>query len=134
MSKLDFKFSDGGRSKYYEKTNVSDCGVRAIAIALDRDYDEVYKEAMSFLGYSPRNGILIKDCKKLFTHFGFKWHACMKIGTGCKVHLAKGEVPMNKTIVCSVSKHLVCVKNGVIYDRFDPSRDGTRCVYGYYYL
>jgi hypothetical protein len=34
--------------------------------------------------------------------------------------------------VVRVSKHLVAVVNGVIYDNHNPSRDGTRCVYGYY--
>ena len=32
----------------------------------------------------------------------------------------------------SVSKHITAVVDGVIHDTFDPSRDGTRCVYGYW--
>lgn len=30
------------------------------------------------------------------------------------------------------SKHLTCVKDRVLYDTYDCSRDGTRCVYGYW--
>ena len=47
------------------------------------------------------------------------------------VHLKDDEIPKVRLIV-SVSKHLTCVKDGIIYDSYDPSRNGTRCVYGYY--
>jgi hypothetical protein len=55
----------------------------------------------------------------------------MKIGQGCKVHLRKEELPSGRLIV-SVSRHLTAVIDGVIYDNHDCSRDGSRCVYGYY--
>jgi hypothetical protein len=42
-----------------------------------------------------------------------------------------GELPIGRLIV-SVSKHLVAVVDGVIHDTHDPSRAGTRCVYGYW--
>jgi hypothetical protein len=32
----------------------------------------------------------------------------------------------------SREQHAVAVIDGVIRDTFDPSRDGSRCVYGYY--
>ena len=55
----------------------------------------------------------------------------MAIGSGCKVHLRADELPSGRLIV-SVSKHLTAVIDGVIHDNHDPSRDGTRCVYGYF--
>jgi hypothetical protein len=55
----------------------------------------------------------------------------MRIGSGCKVHLAKDELPNGRLIV-RVSKHITAVINGVIHDTHDFSRDGTRCVYGYF--
>lgn len=55
----------------------------------------------------------------------------MGIGTGCRGHLREGELPNGRLIV-SVSRHMVAVIDGVIYDTHDPSRDGTRCVYGYW--
>jgi hypothetical protein len=55
----------------------------------------------------------------------------MEIGKGCKVHLRADELPKGK-IICSVSRHLVAVIDGVINDTHDCSRDGNRCVYGYY--
>lgn len=54
----------------------------------------------------------------------------MTIGSGCKVHLKASELP-NGRLVCFVSRHFVAVIDGAILDTYDPSRDGTRCVYGY---
>lgn len=55
----------------------------------------------------------------------------MQIGQGCEVHLRADELPPGRLIV-SVSKHVTAVINGVIHDTHDPSRDGTRCVCGYF--
>ena len=53
------------------------------------------------------------------------------IGSGCRVHLRAEELPPGRLIV-SVSRHLVAVIDGVIHDTLDCSRNGSRCVYGYY--
>ena len=55
----------------------------------------------------------------------------MFIGKGCKVHLDEKELP-GGTLIVSVSKHLTCVKDGILYDTYDCTRGGRRCVYGYY--
>lgn len=55
----------------------------------------------------------------------------MQIGQGCKVHLRADELPQGRLVV-SLSKHHSAVIDGVVHDTFDPNRDGTRCVYGYY--
>jgi hypothetical protein len=35
-------------------------------------------------------------------------------------------------LIVKLSHHLSCVKNGVLYDIYDCTRDGNRCVYGYW--
>jgi len=55
----------------------------------------------------------------------------MAIGQGCRVHLRADELPAGRLIVV-VSSHLVAVIDGVIHDTYDPSRNGNRCVYGYF--
>jgi hypothetical protein len=57
----------------------------------------------------------------------------MHIGSGCTAHLRDGEswVPQGRVIV-KVSKHYTALIDGVIHDTHDPSRGGTRCVYGYW--
>jgi hypothetical protein len=47
------------------------------------------------------------------------------------MHLRVGEVPEGRLIV-RLSHHLTAVLDGVIRDTHDPSRAGTRCVYGYF--
>lgn len=132
MTQLPFYYNDGGRSQYFKAKNVGDCVIRAAAIASRKDYKEVYNLAHKLAGYSPREGLKNEDCKKLMIALGFKWMPCMKIGTGCKVHLRAGEIPMKGRIVVSLSKHYCAVIDGVINDSYDCSRDGNRCVYGYW--
>lgn len=56
----------------------------------------------------------------------------MYFGKGCTCHLKDGELPKKGTYLVRVSKHLTCLKDNVIYDTYDCSRSGTRCVYGIY--
>jgi hypothetical protein len=62
---------------------------------------------------------------------GWVWHPTMTIGSGCKVHLREDELPNGRLMVL-VSRHYTAVIDGIINDTFDPSRNGKRCVYGYY--
>jgi hypothetical protein len=54
----------------------------------------------------------------------------MTIGGGCRIHLKAAELPACRLIV-RCSKHTTAVIDGIIHDAYDPSRCGTRCVYGY---
>lgn len=131
---MKVQINDGGRAKYFAAPRVADCVVRAVAIATERDYKEVYDEIKKLVGYTPRNGIRHKDTKKIMNHFGGRWTATMGIGTGCRVHLKDGEMPMRGRYICNLSGHVTAVIDGVIHDTFDPSRDGKRCVYGYWFF
>jgi hypothetical protein len=64
---------------------------------------------------------------------GFVWTPTMKIGTGCRVHVRANELPMGR-LVLNLSKHLTAVIDGVLYDAYDCSRNGSRCVYGIWKL
>ncbi len=118
-------------------TSDRDCVTRAIAIATGWPYDQI-KSRINYLadevyfdGSDARHGVHKQLYKDFLTSLGWTWTPTMGIGTGCKVHLRDGELPMGRLIV-SVSRHLVAVIDGVIHDRSDLSRDGTRCVYGYW--
>ena len=136
---------DGGRAEAGYKGTTSDCVCRAIAIAAQLPYQQVYDE-LSALGATgrtfrgrrgrvrrshARTGVFKPDIKKYMTNLGWKWTPTMHIGSGCKVHLRDGELPMGRLVV-SVSRHSVAVIDGVIHDLSDPSRDESRCVYGYW--
>lgn len=128
---MEVNITDGGRSQYF-KGEAGDCVTRAIALITGRDYLEVYNEIKRLIKCSPREGISKSATRMVMNHFGGEWVSCMSIGSGCKVHLKENEIPMNKRIICNLSGHVVAVINGVINDNHDPSREGSRCVYGYW--
>ncbi len=133
---MKFVYSDGGRSNYFRGT-AGDCVCRAIANASGRDYKEVYKGLSALMkskkrGGSCRDGV-DGDIARTFIikELGWKWHPTMGIGTGCRMHMREEELPKG-TLIVSLSKHYTCVKDGTVYDTYDCTRDGGRCVYGYY--
>ena len=142
---MKFVQSDGGRSNYFATEHVGDCCVRAICNATGKDYKEVYdginavarkvgkKKNRSGSGKSSaRNGVYVDDAKMYIEGvLGWKWHPTMFFGSGCKVHVRSDELPSGNLIL-NLSRHYSCVKDGVLYDTYDCSRDGTRCVYGYW--
>jgi hypothetical protein len=163
-------YNDGGRKKAGYKGSTGDCVVRAVAIATEQDYQTVY-DALTTLErsrrkskHNPRGATTVREgvqtrskaFKDYMRALGWMWTPTMAIGSGCKVHLATGELPMGRLIV-AVSKHYTAVIDGVIYDTHNPQREpqnvyggnpvidpdgqrrnpivqviGGRCVYGYW--
>lgn len=146
---MPFNRNDGGREEAGYKGETGDCVARSIAIATGKQYSEIYdilaekNATQRITKYNKGNGgkrtasaginTGRKWFKDLMKSLGFEWVPCMGIGTGCQVHLRAGELPMGRLVV-NVSKHCTCVIDGVIHDTYDPSRKGTRCVYGYWKL
>ena len=138
---MEFVFDDGGRKDAGFKGTTSDCVCRAIAIATEKPYAEIYALINEFGARehktstkgksSARTGVYKDTIRKVMEHLGWEWIPTMQIGQGCKVHLRADELPKGRLVV-SVSKHEVAVIDGVIHDLSDCSRDGTRCVYGYF--
>jgi len=136
----NFVYNDGGRAKANYKGKSDDCVVRAIAIATGISYQEVYdalgvrmcSERLKRKRGNPRNGVHKSTYKPYIASLGWKWTPTMGIGTGCTVHLKGLELPSGRLIV-SCSGHLVAVIDGVVHDTYDPTRNGTRCVYGFYW-
>jgi hypothetical protein len=128
---MQFIRNDGGRSAAGYKGSTGDCVVRATAIATEKPYQEVYDDLFKRGKQSPRKGVNKRFYKPYMTDIGWQWVPTMFIGSGCQVHLKSDELPAGR-IVVRLSGHLVAVINGVLHDTYDCSRDGTRCVYGYW--
>jgi hypothetical protein len=180
MSAPGFTFNDGGRAASGRSGHTGDCVCRAVAIASGRPYDEVYavlaagnswqrvtKRTRKSATYrSVRNGVYTrrKWFKDYMVSLGFEWVPTMQIGSGCKVHLDRDELPAGRLVVM-VSRHACAMIDGIIHDTHDPRRDtswiidrpegwrtlplkpgqtrnvngiatpvGGRCVYGYWRL
>lgn len=134
---IEFKYNDGGRANAGFKGTAGDCVCRSIAIATEKSYKDVYHELSAILKSSkwnissPRDGVYRDVYQSYLESLGWKWISVMGFGTGCKVHLNAEELPKGRLVV-RLSKHLTAVIDGVINDVYDPSRNGTRCVYGYF--
>ena len=149
IAALGFVRNDGGRLAAGFQGGAGDCVVRAIAIAAERSYIEVYEalrnanahyaerstsrlaKHIAARGSSPRNGNHRSVFHDYILSLGFDWVPTMAVGQGCQVHLRQNEIPAGRLIV-KVSKHLSAVIDGVIHDTHNPARGGRRCVYGYY--
>ena len=136
---MRFVMTDGGRAAAGFKGSTGDCVTRAIAIAANKPYREVYdalNQTAKEMGdnfSSARKGVHRRVYDKYLKSIGAKWTATMSVGSGCQVHLSEDELPKGK-IVARCSRHVIAVIDGVVHDNHDPSRDGRRCVYGYYTL
>ena len=139
---MEFNYNDGGRADAGFKGKAGDCACRAIAIATGIPYKDAYKLINEFaksekIGKrkksksNARTGVYNSTMKKIMEFLGWEWIATMGIGSGCKVHMDSDELP-NGNIIVRVSKHYAAVIDGVLNDTYDSSRDGSRCVYGYY--
>jgi hypothetical protein len=137
--------NDGGRMLAGFKGGTGDCVVRAIAIAARKPYREVYDriqkegraERRGTRGKrsNARMGVYTKRAwfKRYMAELDFVWEPTMTIGSGCKVHLRADQLPPGRLIV-SLSRHYAAVIDGVVHDSHDPTREGERCVYGYWSL
>lgn len=137
---MPFLYNDGGRAAAGFKGQTGDCVVRAIAIAAEMDYREVYdlvnlaardEPADEARRSSARIGVRKPTSRRIMDGLGWRWTPMMSVGSGCRVHLRADELPGGR-LVAAVSKHLCAVVDGVLHDTHDSSRDGTRCVYGYW--
>ena len=132
---MKFIYDDGGRANAGYKGRAGDCVCRAVSISSGKPYAEIYAALATSAGNerksrgaSARNGIHTnrKWFKDYMVCLGFAWTPTMGIGTGCKVHLTDGELPMG-TLLVSVSRHVTAVIDGVIHDTYDPQREVHIC-------
>lgn len=139
---MRFRYNDGGRKAAGFKGTADDCACRALAIATELSYKEAYDlindygkrerlTAKRRKRSTARTGVYNDTFKKIMSSLGWTWVSTMAIGSGCQVHLKEDELP-GGVIICNVSRHYTTVINGEINDTFDPSREGSRCVYGYF--
>lgn len=137
MTAMPWVYDDGGRAAAGYKGHAGDCVARAIAIATGTPYADVYADLAARHKVrsgtrTARNGVATKDIHATFTTLGWVWVPTMFIGSGTTVHLRADELPLGR-IVARCTKHVVAVIDGVAHDTHDPSRGGTRAVYGYWH-
>lgn len=128
---MKFKYNTGGREKYYKKINVRDCATRAIAIANNMDYKEVYELMWEYQGKSPRNGVSQDTTNNCLNDLGWEY---INIEQEFK-RINDFEIQKEKLILRLKMKanttHTVAYINGIINDTWNCSKDNPR-VLGYW--
>ena len=126
---MNFIFNDGGRAAAGYKGVAGDCGARSMAIALDLDYKDVYKElaqANKDFGRakSARNGLNKEVLSNVLKRYGWVWHKA-PVFVGRKARCSD----MRGTVIAKQAHHFVAVIDGVPSDIWDCSE---KMVYGYW--
>lgn len=138
---MEWIYDDGGRAAAGFRGHTGDCVARSIAIATEVPYRKVYDGLNELAAFerprrrrrsNSRLGVQPVTYRRWLQQAGWAWTPTMGIGTGCRVHLVEGELPEVPRLVVRLSKHLTAVVDGVIHDTHDPSRAGSRCVYGWW--
>ena len=143
---MPWVFNDGGYAGSGWKAKNGNQVIIALAIATGQEYREVYHQIyrrqvdyvkglrhgrIKEKGASiPDNGVWPEVSKGYLRDLGWEWTPFMGIGTGTTVHLTYTEVPDVPVMLLGVSRSLVAVVNGIVHATNDPSRSGTRAVYG----
>ena len=142
---MTYRTTDGGRAAAGYKGLTEDCACRALAIAAEIEYREAYDLINAYCadvtGQKPRKrwwgkssartGVHHLIFRRLMADLGWKWTPTTTIGSGTKVRVRSDELPKGRLIL-SLSRHYAAFIDGELLDNHDSSRDGTRCVYGYW--
>jgi hypothetical protein len=103
--------------KFYNKNPLNkfedDCVIRAISCATNKSWDYVYDYLSDIAQYE---GTLL-DKKEFVTNYLDKTYQRLKNIKG-SVGYVSSLFPYN-TLIIAAKSHLVCSKQGVIYDTFD---------------
>ena len=127
---MNFVYDDGGKAASGRRGESGDCAVRAMAIAMERGYDECYKllaDANKATGNarSARNGVPKSVFTRVLAQHGWMWVSAPKF-EGRKARYY--DLPQHPTIA-RMAGHIAAVRGGKIYDTWDCS---DKMVYGYW--
>lgn len=138
---MKYVYSDGGRKAAgFKGTAAGDCVCRAISIAAELPYKEVY-DLINYYSKreqicktrpkrsSARTGVYKSTIDKVMKHIGWKWVSLM--GKGQSLNLSHDKLPSGR-LVLDLSGHCTAVIDNVIHDTFDCSNEYNNRIYGYY--
>lgn len=134
---MEWVYHDGGRvAAGYPREDYGACVTRAIAIATGQPYRAVYDAVnehcwkMDWRPTAKRSsaptGVPMNFYGPYLRSLGWQYTPCPR-----DTHFTRYELPPGILLV-HVKRHLCCVKNGVLYDTWDCSRQGFATVEGYW--
>ena len=109
------------------KREVNDCVIRAVSLAQNREWDDVYIELSEF---ARKEGTLLDDVTFIETFLDNKYE---KICYRCKSfkmtldNFIKSH--HNGTYLVTMKGHITCVMDGVLYDTCDCRKKNIWCAW-----
>lgn len=135
--RFQWLYDDGGREAAGRRGRVGDCVCRAIAIATEQPYEQIYKtlnELCKPFRETPRSrtpscqfGMPGKVYQPFLEGQGWCFH---KLPDYAQFNAS--NVPQEGVSIISLYGHIATVKHGVIRDTFDCSYKGIARIYGFY--
>jgi hypothetical protein len=129
---VKFVYDDGGRKAAGFKGKADDCIVRAIAIAAEKPYREVYYALNAHRGV--RGLVKNNAARRYLKTLGWEWTPILFnrfLDKAHQVHLRADELPSGRLIV-ALPHHLVAVIDGVAYDTLKGEHGSRRLIEGYF--
>ena len=128
---MSMVYNDGGREAAGFRGKTGDCAVRAMAIALELPYADVYRELAqankdSGRKKSVRHGVMREVLEEVLARYGWKWHSAPKF-EGRRARY--DDLPLGRYIA-RMSRHYAAVIDGQLHDSWDSRR---KMVYGYWF-
>ena len=146
---LAWRYDDGGRAVAGHPTDrrYGDCVCRAIAIATNLTYQEVYDDLEAGMrtqrrskhetrNRDPDHGVNVnrKWFRDYMCELGFVWHPVGR----CRRYFVQEAIPLRGRIIVLLHDHVSAVIDGVIHDTYHPAEATTAapCVrlHGYWRL
>ena len=128
---MKFQKSYGGREKYksvkYKKDLVGDCVIRAIAIGLDQDYKQTFKELLD-LSWEMLNLPNSWRCtEEYLKRKGWVRNKPMRNSRNRKLKV--GQFHMDGVFLITINGHMTCLKDGILLDIWDCRKSSANTYY-----
>ena len=146
ITAINWIYDDGGYSESGFRAKHGNGVIIAIAIVTGAGYRKIYDDISTRQYRFVRNtrskrieekggaisevGVWPQVTKAYLQEIEWEWTPTMSVGSGCVMHMSYEELPDEPVMLLSISRSLAAIQHGNVHAPWDPSRDGTRCVYG----
>ena len=130
-------YSPGVNRERYINEIPDCCYARALSNAMNLDYKEAYDLISKYIEKeeldekyksNDRNSICKDVIKKVLVDMGWQNKSLMVFGQGTSHHICEKDLPKG-SVIAQISKGITFIKDGVLFDKYDVSRNNTRCCY-----
>lgn len=134
---MEWRYCLGKNREKYINELPDCCYTRALSNATGMDYKEAYNLISKYIEqeeldekfkHNDRNSMCKDVIKKVLSDLNWQYQSLMVFGKGTSNHICKNELPSG-IIIAQISKGITCIKDGVLFDKYDVSRHDTRCCY-----